>query len=557
MTTHATTRTDPVLTEVIGYALVGAAEEMKLTLTRSAFNPIIYEVLDFSCGIFDRRGRLAAQAAGLSIFLGTLDWAVQAVLDKEGEARLAPGDVFLTNDPYHGGGTHLNDVCVVVPVFVSADLVGFTASRAHWTDIGGAVPLSVQPDASNLHAEGLILPVIRYQRTGRVVPEVEALLRANIRDADRGFGDLRAQIAAGNAGSRRLTELVERYGNELVTDAVEELNAKSDARVRNRLRALADGVASAVDYLDDDGQGGGPVRIEVRIEINGDQITFDFTGSDPSTGAGINMSRCSLVSACRVIVKALIDPESPANDGSFRALTVVAPEGTVVNAIYPTAVSLYGEPARRAIDAIWKAFLTLVPDQLPAAHYGTMAGIAMAGFDDRFDPPRWTTFQGPNAGGWGAWEGEDGESALICITNGDTRNTPIEIAEHVAPLRVHALRLRDGSGGAGRWRGGLGIEYEYEILTDGPFAITCALGRTSFAPFGVAGGHDALPTTLEVWRDGTCTAELARVTAFALQRGDRVILRTGGGGGYGDPSQRDAAAVSLDRLRGYTGDTSA
>lgn len=550
MTATAPPRIDPVVTEVIGYGLVGAAEEMKLTLMRSAFNPIIYEVLDFSCGVFDRHGRLAAQAAGLPIFLGTLDWAVQAVLQKEGADGLRPGDVFLTNDPYGGGGTHLNDVCAVVPVFAGGELVGFTASRAHWTDVGGATPLSVQPDAPNVHAEGLVLPVVRYLHAGRVVPEVDAILRANIRDVARGLGDLRAQVAAGQAGAQRVVELVDRYGSEVVTGAIDELIDRSDRRVRARLRAIGAGVAEAVEHLDDDGRGGGPVRIAVRVQLDGDGATFDFAGTDLATATGLNMSRCSLVSACRVIFKALVDPSSPANDGSFRALRVEAPQGSVVSASYPSAVSLYGEPARRAIDAVWRAFAELVPD-MPAGHYGTIAGIAMAGYDDRFDPPRWTTFQGPNAGGWGARRGEDGESALVCVTNGDTRNTPVEITEHVAPLRVHALRLRPSSGGEGRWRGGLGIEYDYEVLTGGPFAVTCALGRTAISPFGVAGGRDGKPTTLEVWRDGARVAELARVTAFPLQRGDRLVLRTGGGGGYGDPALRAPEARALDRLRGY------
>jgi N-methylhydantoinase B len=549
--TTARCEIDPTTTEVIRYALIAVAEEMKLTLMRSARNPIIYEVLDFSCGIFDRRGTLAAQASGLSIFLGTLDWAVQAVLRKAGKNGLRSGDVFLTNDPYGGGGTHLNDVCVVTPVFVGGELVGFTGSRAHWTDIGGAAALSVQPDAPNIHAEGLVLPVIRLYRSGQAVQEVVDLLRANVRDPERQLGDLRAQLVAAEAGAALLRELVDRYGAPAVAAAVERIQEQAESAVRARVRSLPNGSADADEYLDDDGHGGDPVRVHARLEICDDEVLLDFQGSDPATSSGYNMSFSSLVSACRVIFKAIVDPVSPANDGSFRALRVSAPAGSVVNAIYPSAVSLYGEPARRAIDAVWRAFASLVPEAIPAGHYGTIAGIAMAGYDDRYSPARWITFQGPNVGGWGAGRGHDGESALICITNGDTRNTPVEMIEHIAPLRVHALRLRDGSGGAGQWRGGLGIECHYEVLTGGPLALTCALGRTTFAPFGAAGGDDGATNIVEVWRKGREVVVLARVTAFPLEEGDSVLVRTGGGGGYGDPAERDPLLAELDARRGY------
>ena len=528
------------MTEIVAHALVAAAEEMKLTLMRSAYNPIIYEVLDFSCGVFDRQGRLAAQASGLAIFLGTLDWAVQSVIARHGAHDMREGDVFLTNDPYGGGGTHLNDVCCVTPVFAASELIGFTASRAHWTDVGGAVAMSVQPDAPNLHAEGLVLPGVRLYRAGDPVVEVFDLLRANIRDAERGLGDLRAQLAAGGIGARRLVELAVRHGTDRLAAIIERVQEQAEARVRARLAVFPEGEASAVDQLDDDGHGGPPVYVRARLELRRSEVRFDFTGTDPATVTGYNASLCSLVSAARVVFKSLTDPLAPANDGSFRPLAIHAPEGTVVSATYPTGVSLYGEPSRRAIDAVWRAFAQLVPDMLPAGHYGTIAGVAMAGWDDRFDPPLWTTFQGPNPGGWGAGPGHDGESALFCVTNGDTRNTPAEIIENTAPLRVHGLRLRDGSGGAGRWRGGLGIEYDYEVLTGGPFALTCALGRTRFGGFGLDGGADGAVNKLEIRRNGNIEAELERVTAFPLQRGDHVVLRTGGGGGYGDPNAAGA-----------------
>jgi N-methylhydantoinase B len=532
VTAKLSPRLDAITTEVVRHALIGAAEEMKATLMRCAYNPIIYEVLDFSTAVFDVRGRLAAQASGLSIFLGTLDWAVQAVVEKFGTAELASGDIFLTNDPYGGGGTHLNDVSLIMPAFKGNELVGFAASRAHWNDIGGAVPLSVQTDAKDIHAEGLVLPVVRLARAGVTNQDVLDLVAANVRDSRTQIGDMNAQIAAAVVGGRRLADLAERYGTEAMTEALRRIQDQTAAYVGRRLAALPDFDVAGEDALDDDGIGGDPARIRVRVRKRGERLLLDFAGTDGSNPSGYNVSYCGLVSACRVLFKALFDPHAPANDGSFRALAVEAPVGSCINAAPPTSVSLYGEPARRAIDAVWRALAEALPERIPAGHYGTIAGIAMNGVDDRVSPPRRATYQGPNPGGWGASETEDGESALFCITNGDTRNTPAEVIEHIAPLRVWRHSLRDGSGGRGRRTGGRGIHYDFEVLTGGPFSMTCALGRTDLEPFGAAGGEAGATNRVEVHRAGE-TRVLKRVTAFALERGDRVVVLTGGGGGHG------------------------
>lgn len=542
---------DPITVEVVRYALVGVAEEMKSALARTAHTPIVHEVQDFSTGVFDAEGRLAAQAAGLAIFLGTLDWAVRAVIDKYGKDDLQPGDVYLTNDPFEGGGTHLNDVSVVEPIFAGGRLCGFAASRAHWNDIGGPVALSVQTSAREVRAEGVLLPVLRLYRGATLNRELSDLLRANVRDANRQMGDLNAQIVAGRVGAARLQELVERHGVGTVAASIVRFQDSSDELVRRRLRELPDFDDKREQYLDDDGLGGAPTKIAVRVSKQGDELRLDFAGSDPATPSGYNAARCALVSGCRVILKALVDPESPANDGSFRALTVAAPEGSVVSAVHPSAVSFYGEPTRRAIDAIWQAVSAAVPGRLPAGHFGTIAGIAMVGWDDRRSPAQWAVYQGPNFGGWGASPGTDGESAMCCVTNGDTRNTPAEVIESQAPLRVHRHELRTDSGGPGRWRGGLGAEYEFEVLTGGPFAITCALGRTDFPPFGAEGGSDGSLNVVEVRSGANRITTLKRATAFPLKLGDRVVVTTGGGGGYGHALERSPAEIELDVRRGY------
>ncbi len=542
---------DPIQLEIVRHALVGIAGEMKVTLVRCAYNPIIFEAYDFSTGVFDPDGRLAAQAAGLPIFLGTLDWAVQAVVDKYADGGFLEGDVYLSNDPYEGGGTHLNDVSVITPAFSGGQLIGFAASRAHWTDVGGAAPLSVQTDAREIHGEGLLLPVIRLRRGGVENREVADVLRANIRPVGRMEGDLRAQLAAASVGCRRMAALARRTGPERLVRLIREYQDRSAHRVALALRRLPDFEAAAEDSLDDDGIGGPPAAARVCVRKQGEHLVVDFTGTDAANPSGYNCSLCGLVSAIRVIFKALVDPESAPDDGSFRALRVIAPEGSFISAVRPTAVSIYGEPARRAIDAVWRAFSAVLGERVPAGHYGTIAGLAMAGTDDRSANPQEVSYQGPNAGGWGASAAGDGESALCSITNGDTRNTPAELIEHTVPLRVCRYELRPDSCGAGRYRGGLGLLYEFEVLTAAGFALTSALGRTATGTFGAAGGGHGACTGLELRRDGRLVAKPARATATPLRRGDRVLLRTGGGGGFGPAAERSPEAVRRDLTAEY------
>jgi N-methylhydantoinase B len=542
---------DPITTEVIGHHLTSIAEQMKRTIIRTAMNPIIYEVLDFSTGLFDARGALAAQASGLSLFLGTLDWAVAAAIEKYGLADLADGDVILTNDPYTGGGTHVSDVSVIAPVHHQRRLIGFVASRAHWNDIGGAVPLSVQTNARDVYAEGLNFPVVRLFRRGKLNRDVYDLIAANVRQSALQLGDLQAQIAATRVGASRLIALAAKYGRLTLAAAIGQLQSAAEARTRRRIRGIPDGTYFGEDFLDDDGVGGPPSRIAVRVDKRADHLHLDFSDSAPANPSGYNMTRCSLVSACRVLVKAITEPFGPTNDGNFRPLTVTARSGSVVDAAHPTPVSMYGEPARRAIDALWRAVAPVIPDRLPAGHFGTIAGLAISGWDDRVHPPARVTYQGPNGGGWGASRNRDGESALCAVTNGDTRNTPVEVIEAKAPLRVRRYTLRADSGGEGEWRGGLGTIYEFEVLTGGPFFLTCALGRTSIPTFGVDGGLPGAMSVVEILRAGEVVATLARATAVTLQKGDIVRLMTGGGGGYGDPRCRSKEAIRHDLELGY------
>ncbi len=545
-----TTLVDPVTVEVVSHYLRAVADEMKRTIVRTAMSPVIYEVLDFSTGVFDRRGRLVAQTAGLAIFLGTLDWAVQATIRKFG-ADLHPGDVILTNDPYSGGGTHLNDVSVVAPVFYRGKLEGFVASRAHWMDIGGQVPLSVMTTATEINQEGLLLPVVRAYHRGRPDRQLLDFLAANVRLPEVMKGDFNAQLAASRAGERRLLELFERYGAETVDRCIEVFLDAGERVTRARLSAMPDGRYSGTEYLDTDRTTGRPVKVHVTIEKTGSELTLDFTGSDQATKSSYNVTYCGLVSGCRVLLRAITDPKAPTNDGCFRPLKVVAPPGTVVNAGRPSPVGMYGEVARRAIDAAWMALAEVLPGGLPAGHFGSICGQCMAGWDDREPEPRYTSFSGPNGGGWGATPAEDGESAMVCVSNGETKNNPVEILEAKNPLLITRYELRQDSGGPGKRRGGLGTTLEFRVLTSGEYMATFAAGRAERGAFGSAGGRPGIPNRVTVTREGQVIAGLERETAFALKKGDLITVESGGGGGWGDPAEREPSLVAADVEAGY------
>ncbi|MEW5934798.1 MAG: hydantoinase B/oxoprolinase family protein, partial [Bacillota bacterium] len=544
-------KVDIITEEVVRNYLITVAEEMKKTIIRTSMSPIIYEVLDFSTGVFNRSAQLVAQAAGLAIFLGTLDWAVKATLDKFGEQNLHPGDIIITNDPYSGGGTHLNDVAMVAPAFYQNRLVGFTAVRAHWLDVGGKAPFSQMTDATDIYQEGLQFPIIKLYEAGQPNQTLIETISANVREPRFVIGDMNAQVAACRIGQQRLSKLLDKYGPETVDAAIEQIMTHSEQATRQAIASIPDGTYEGEDFLDSAGPGGQPCRIHVRIHKQGTQMTFDFSNSDPQTRTSYNTGYCGLVSACRVMLKAITDPHTPANDGSFRPLQVIAREGTLVCAKRPAPICMYGEVSKRVCDAIWKALAPVLPDRLPAGHYGTVCAQGLAGWDDRFQPPRYTMHGGPNSGGWGAWPGGDGENALMCLTNGDARNTPVEIIEAKNPLLVTRFELRPDSGGAGQWRGGLGTIIEYQVTTHGYYTAVFVVERTRFRPFGLAGGEDGAPNDVILRRGDQVTPGLGKAVNLPLQYGDIVTMVAGGGGGYGPPEKRDPEAVAKDVRYGY------
>ncbi|RJQ10359.1 MAG: hydantoinase B/oxoprolinase family protein [Bacillota bacterium] len=539
-------RVDPVTLEVIRNGLVAASDEMRSNLMRTAYNPIIYEVLDFSVGLFDRDCRMVAQAAGLPIFLGNLGIAVGQVVKDVGLADMRPGDVYLINDPYLTGN-HVNDVTAISPIFCGPEVVGFTAARAHWLDLGGKDP-GGSTDSTDVFQEGIRLRSVRLFREDRLDRSVYRILHDNVRYPESHMGDLRAQVAACRTGENRVVELASRLGRDVVVEGMAELIAQGETLARQAIGRIPDGVYSADTYLDNDGVGKDPVRIRVTVTVDKDRMLFDLGGSSPAVQGPINCGFPATICGCRIAFKCLTSPHQPANEGHFAPLEVVAPEGSLFNATYPASTFLYMMSLNMLIEAVLKALSPALPDRIPAGHYGEMGGFMIFGVNPGTGRPY--IHQEPEGGGWGAGAGFDGENVMIFLADGDTHNCPAEIIENRFPLRVERYALREGSGGAGRYRGGLGHYRDYRILGHDA-QTTCIMDRSVFRPWGVFRGHDGEHSVVVINEALPGARRLMKATGHRLKAGDVVSVRTGGGGGYGDPLERDPEAVRLDVKRDY------
>lgn len=551
-------RVDPITLQIIHHALVAAAEEMKINLTRTAYNPIIYEVLDFSVGLFDPDGEMAAQAAGLTLFLGNLGAAVKTVI-ADVKARgweFSPGDVYLINDTYVTG-THLPDVVTVVPVFWPPDagdgsgspvLLGFAAARAHWLDIGGYRPGAWFSDTTEVYQEGLRLRSIRLYHRGEPDPCIFQILRDNLRYPDKMMGDLRAQIAACRTGARCWQELAGKFGANTLVEAVAELQRQGERKARAAIAALPKGEFFAEGFLDDDGVKVDRPRIRLRVEVTEDAITFDLTGSSPQCAGPVNCGPQSTLAACRIAFKALTDPLGPANDGYFRPLRLILPDDCFLNAREPAPASLYGSGPRLLIELIIRALAPVIPERVVAGQYGDICTFCLFRTPDGGDAEGFTFIE-PSAGGWGAGAHQDGESVLIVITNGDTRNIPVEIIENKYPLRIEQYELRPDSGGAGAQRGGLGQIRTFRLLE--PMSLTATFGRSKLPPWGLFGGLPGATNRVVLHPGSEREQVIQKITGLPLAAGDVVSAQTGGGGGFGDPLERDPERVLADVRGGY------
>ncbi len=534
-----TSAADPVITEIIRNGLVAITEEMKTNLMRTAYNMIIYEALDFTVGLLDADGNTLSIGLGLPMFIRGMSDTVKAKLEHFGGTQgLQESDVLLTNDAYLTG-SHLNHLTFSVPIFCAGELVAFSSCMAHWQDVGG----TLGGMTADIYAEGLQIPIVKFYRAGVLNEDINAVIRMNVRVPERAMGDLRAQIAAVKTGERRMQEMVAKYGRDEVMTSIRAILDQSEAAARVSVRNIPDGVYEAESFLDDDG---------VEVTVAGDQMTVDLSGvSDQVRGfynSGITAGR----SCAQVAFKCLTAPlELPVNDGCFRALTIILPPGKVVSAVKPAPMRWWMTYPMTIVDTIFKALAPAIPDKVIAGHHADLVIAKISGRHPR-DSKLFLYTGGLIGGGWGAKLTEDGMNATIAINDGDTHNGPSEQVEVKFPLVVEAYRLRDDSGGAGRYRGGLGTEQIVQTLAD--IAYDSQIERVDSRPWGLDGGLSAAGNQVALQRVNE-TSETAfpsgKVLSRLLKTGDRYYLRSGGGGGFGSPLDRDVHAVADDVRQGY------
>ena len=548
-------RTDAATFEVVKNSLYAVAEEMKVVLAKTAYSPILKVAGDYSCGVFDASGNMVAQGPDLPIHLGSMPDAVRAVTNAWGD-DIGPGDTFIHNDPYFGG-SHLPDVNVVTPAFVGDGdtLLGFCCVRAHWPDVGSATPGSYGA-VTDVYGEGLRLPPVRIQRAGVVNRDVEDIIFTNVRTPAERRGDLRAQLAANRRACDRLGALARKHGEENLARMMQEVMDYSEAMMRGLLRELPDGEGSFEDFCDGDGiltpgaNQDETFDIRLRVIKRGDRLTVDFTGSDPQVAGPMNAPLSVTASGVFAALKMAVDSAGvvPPNSGAWRPVEVLAPEGTVVNAAYPAPVVYANhEISHRVCDMAFGALASFMPDQVMACSQGTSAILTLGGVDYR-NEERYVSYETVK-GGFGARPDRDGINAIASgISN--TMNTPVEILEMSFPVRVESYELRPDSGGAGRFRGGLGARRTWRILERDSRATVCC-ERTKSAPFGLAGGAAGAPARISVVEPNGAERILNSKGSFDARAGSLVVFDVPGSGGFGPSAERDPGQLREDLAEGY------
>ncbi len=527
---------DPVTVEVLRARLDGIVREMQQALFRTGYSTAVRESHDASCALLDAEGQVVAQHTVLPLHLGAFPACVAGVLRRYPPAAQSPGDVFVINHPYEGGSPHALDVAVLTPVFFQGQLSGFAGSIAHKPDIGGSAPGSGSGRAQEIYQEGLHLPAVRW------TPEVERIFAANSRTPDLVVGDVRGQIGATRLGERRLLALLEAHGTSTLTAAAQALAERTLRAVRRAVAAWPDGIYRAEGQIDDDGITiGRPVTVRLAVEIEGDRIRFDWSGCDPQTRGPANIRPPLVRAVCYYCLKCLIDPELPVNRGLAEAVETSFRPGTLLDPIPPAPVSSYMATAQICTEAVLRALGPLAGPRRIAESGGT-GGIVLGWADGRV---QYELF----GSGLGARAGRDGINA-VAVHVGNSRATPIEILEGEFPIRLRRFELLADSGGAGRWRGGLGYVREYELLADA--RLSARMDRHSTSPRGLDGGRPGWPGALIVNPGAAGERRLpARSGDVEMHAGDVLRLQRAGGGGMGPPAQRDPAAVAADLLDGY------
>jgi N-methylhydantoinase B len=539
-------RTDPITTEIIRNAFVSCAQDMNATLIRSSYTPIIYEGKDCSVAILDERGDVLGQSLGLPLFLGNLEICVKLAAEMFGWDAFRPGDVFYMNDSYMTG-THLNDATIFGPIYWQDRLVGFSATRAHWLDVGDK-DAGGPMDSREIYQEGMRWAPTRIYDQGEPREDIIDLLRRNGRFGYSLVGDMNAQVAACRTGEARFQAILDRFGYATYIDARTEIYRQSEQLEREAVSAIPDGTYHSEGFIDEDGLGHGPIPVKLRIDVAGDHMTIDLDGSSPQMEGPVNCGFAQTISACRVAFKLLINPERPVDGGTFHTLDVKAPESSIFDAHEPAACQWYFTPLGLLIDLVVTALAPVMPDKVAAAHFGDSMVLFLAGKDPRHDDAGFLYVM-PHAGGWGGFEGGDGEDGLINNVNGGFKDYPVEVFEVKYPARIERYEFRPDTGGPGRYRGGCGLLRRFVVEPEA--YVYLWLERSVTPAWGLFGGLGAVGPEVVINGGRPDERRMLKANAHPLAAGSVVDLLTGGGGGYGTPNERDPEAVRNDVLDGF------
>ncbi|MGY0692187.1 hydantoinase B/oxoprolinase family protein [Virgibacillus sp. FSP13] len=542
------TNNNPFMKEVIKDSLLSTGEEMFAALARTSMSPIIYEVLDYACGLTDANGNLVSQGNGVTSFIGMLSPMVKSVIETHGE-DLYEGDIIIINDPYTGGGSHLSDVGLVMPIFSEGKLVAFSANKGHWTEVGGKDPGSFTNDSTEIYQEGLQLPGVKLYEKGKLNKAVERIISVNVRLPKLSIGDMRAQVAALKTGGKRFVELCKNYGSDTITNVIDDLIKSSEEYSSKELTLLPKGTFTAEDFIEGDPKKGGPYPIKVKVTITENEFICDFRGSHPQVVNPVNCSYFGLVASVRVMFLAILRPKINITEGLFKPLKIITDKRSIISAERPAPVSMNFEARLGGAELIWKALAPLLSDRLSAGHLLSVCSVTLSGVHPETNDD--FLIVEPSVGGWGASENHDGQSGQFCMGDGETYNVPIEVAEVKYGVRVNEYRFRNDSSGAGQYIGGRGVVRSYEVLSDKQY-LSASFGRHLFKPWGMNGGKDGESSVIKVYKnDGEVIGPFGVSTRLELNTGDIVKFVTPSGGGFGDPTLRDKEIVQKDIKNGF------
>ena len=547
MTAGANPRDDPVTTELVRNGVMAVTGEMKTNLMRTAYNMIIYEALDFTVGLFTAEGETVSIGLGLPMFIRGMAETLRAKLAHFGADGIEPGDILVTNDAYVTG-SHLNHITISLPIYHDGALVGFSCCMAHWLDIGG----TLQGITTDIYAEGLQVPILKLQRAGELNQDLLDIVAMNVRLPERALGDLRAQLTAVRTGERGFLALIDRYGRDAVLGSIARIMDQSEASARERTRSIPDGVYQAEAFMDDDGIDiGKRIPIVVRVEVAGEEMTIDLTDVSRQVRGFYNSGITTAYACSQVAYKCIASPtDYPINDGSFRSLKTVIPPGRIVSAERPAAMRSWMTFPMTIVDAVFKALAPAIPERVAAGHHADLVMGRMNGIDPRGNK-LFIGAIGPTGGGWGAKHNEDGMPATVCLNDGDTHNSPSELMEVNYPIVIERHALIPDSGGAGRHRGGLGIEYV--VRARSPLVFNSQADRANCEPWGLEGGRAGRGNRIGLRVNGERGPEFANAKLFwkRIEADDAFIVNSGGGGGFGSPLERPAETVRDDVRQGY------